>query len=253
MPKYIISVLWMVAVMTSCSENSEPQKLRIAVSSNMQFVLPEIVHSFEKENEIECELIFGSSGKLATQIITGAPFDVFVSADLFYPNQVKEHLKITESPKVYALGNMVMWTLDTSLVLSSDLLFTNQIKNIAIANPDLAPYGVAALQYLQSLDHWDSIASKLVYGENIGQVNQFVVSGNVDVGFTSKSVVLSDDQYGIGSWVAVNPKLHDPIIQYAMSLETSNHSQAVKFVNFLSSNQCRNILKERGYALPKAP
>jgi len=226
------------------------QTLRVAVAANAQFVAEKLAQAFKKQSGIEAQLIISSSGKLTTQIEQGAPFDVFLSADMKYPQKLHEKKLTTAAPKVYAYGSLVIWS-KTNITFSKNLSGLNNaaIKKIAIANPKLAPYGTAAEEAMQKTNIWNVLKSKLVYGESIAQVNQYLLTGNVDAVFTAKSVVLDPAQRGVGRWTEVDSKLYQPIAQGVVVLKASQGKNfaANKFYQFLFSAQAKQIFKAYGY------
>lgn len=227
------------------------QKLRIAVAANAQFVSRILAQEFKKQTGIEAEHIVSSSGKLTTQIEQGAPFDVFLSADMKYPQELYSKQLTTAKPEIYAYGTLVMWS-KKEIDLSKGLFSLNNpsVKKIAIANATLAPYGEAAEQALQRTGLLTKLKTKLVYGESIAQVNQYLLTGVADVAFTAKSVVLDPDQKNKGNWKEVDPKLYKPIAQGVVVLKATtgeNLKQANRFYKFLFSAKAKRIFKQYGY------
>lgn len=227
------------------------QTLRVAVAANAQFVAEKLAEAFKKQSGIEAQLIVSSSGKLTTQIEQGAPFDVFLSADMKYPQELYQKKMTIAAPKIYAYGALVIWT-KANVVLNKNLsgLNTAAIKKIAIANPKLAPYGTAAEEAMQKTNTFATLKPKLVYGESIAQVNQYLLAGAVDAAFTAKSVVLDPAQKGIGRWTEVDSKLYHPIAQGVVVLKASKGQSlaaANQFYQFLFSAQAKQIFKAYGY------
>jgi len=179
-------------VVSSCCSNNSSIPLRIAAASNLRYALEEINAEFEKETNIKVEMSAASSGKLTAQIQNGAPFDIFLSANKKYPYYLYENGFSIEKPKLFCCGLVVYWT-NKDLNLKGDILEikSENIQKIAIANPQNAPFGIAAVEALNSVSVYDSIKPKVIFAENVSQISQYVLNNNVDVGFTSKSVVLS--------------------------------------------------------------
>lgn len=216
----------------------------------MQFAINKLVEEFSKNTGTECEVIISSSGKLTAQINEGAPFDVFVSADLKYPNDLyKKGLTLGE-PKIYAHGKLVLWSMKDDLSPSIQLLENDKIKHIALANPKTAPYGNAALQVLNHYNISQELTSKLVYGESIAQVNQFVNSQVADVGFTSKSVVLSPKMIDKGNWIEIEESIYPTISQGIVCIKNDPNKEklALNFSDFLFSKKGKEILNTFGYS-----
>ena len=227
------------------------QQLHVAVAANAQFVANKLKEAFKKETGIDAELTTSSSGKLTAQIEQGAPFNVFLSADMKYPEELYSKGLTTNKPQVYAYGTLVLWTLK-NINLTSDLsiLSNRNVQKIAIANPKLAPYGEAAVQALTKRNLLSRVQQKVVYGESIAQVNQYLLSGAADVAFTAKSVVLDSAVSNKGKWIEVSPKWYNPIAQGVVIIRQSDAKQmsaANKFYQFLFSKKAKDIFIKYGY------
>lgn len=234
----------------SCEKNS-PDKLTIATASNMQFVMNELTESFTKETRIQCQLIVGSSGKLTAQIKQGAPFDLFVSANMKYPEDLYISGFTTKEPTIYAYGRLVLWSMSNSADLSLNYLMSENVKHIAVANPRIAPYGLPAIQVLKNEGIYEKVKDKLVFGESISQTNQFITSEVAEVGFTAKSVVLSPNMKENDNWIEMDIKTYTPIAQGVVILKNRNYHEedAQKFYEFLLSSKGGDILNKFGYVL----
>lgn len=227
-------------------------KVYVAVAANMQFAIQELKSEFEKETGITAEITIGSSGNLCAQIMESAPLDVFVSADMNYPETLYKKGWATTAPKTYAYGSLVLWTTRPGITPDAKLavLSLAPVKKIAIANPQTAPYGVAAQEALRYYHAYDKVKDKLVYGESIAQTQQFISSGAADIGFIAKAIVLSAAMKGKGAWVDIAPKAYSPIAQGAVLLrhgKETNDNAAEKFYRFLYSAKARAIFKKYGY------
>lgn len=247
--KYLIqisSIYVIVIFCTGCTSNTE--QLRIATAANMQFVMPQLITAFTQQTGIECDVILSSSGKLTAQIQAGAPYDVFISADLKYPNIVFEKGLSTTPPIIYAYGKLVLWTTKYDQIPNLDHLYSNSTKKIALANPKTAPYGRAAREVLDFLKQQEKLESKLVFGESIAQVNQFITTGAVDYGFTAKSVVAAPNLKEKGMWIELDSSMYQPIEQGVVVLKSSLHlAHAEAFKSFLLSPVAKEILNTFGY------
>ena len=230
----------------SCSE--ETQNLKIAVAANAQFAIKEIAKSFEVENGIKCEVIIGSSGSLTAQIINGAPYNLFLSADMKYPEEIFSKGLSDTNPKVYAFGKLVLWSHMDDLAISKDMLLSS-VKKIAIGNPHTAPYGSAAFETLSSWGLEKKLSDKLVYGESISQVNHFILSKSVDVGFTSYSSILANHTEISGSYEIVDSTSYKPIAQgiVLINKEKEMIPIAKKFYDYIYSSKGKSILHMHGY------
>ena len=228
-------------------------EIKVAASANLQFTIEDIKTLFEKETGINVKTIFGSSGKLTTQIENGAPFDIFMSADEDYPKRLYQDGMTIQGPKIYAYGTLVLWTMkDIDLSNGLDILKDNTTRKVAIASPKTAPYGRQAVNAMKYNHLYPAIASKLVYGESIAQVNQFITTEAADIGFTAKSIVLAANMKDKGKWIEVDPQSYQPIAQAVVLLKYAKQHEpaAEKFYNFLFSPQAQEIFKKYGYKLP---
>lgn len=237
---------------SSCKTgNDHKEDLTIATAANMQFAMKELLKQFSLESQVTCHLIISSSGKLTAQIREGAPYDIFVSADMKYPTELFRAGIADSLPKTYATGKLVLWTMDDSIkpVLAS--LTGSSISHIALANPKTAPYGVAAMQTLNHANILALVKDKLVYGESIAQTNQFITTRSAEIGFTAKSVVLSPAMKGKGYWSEIDPELYNPVAQGVVIIKHHNriNQDARKFYDFLFSSKAKKILENFGYSV----
>ena len=230
----------------ACTPHSE-QPLRVAVASNARFVAEEIAENFTEQTGQEVELIVSSSGKLTAQILEGAPYDVFLSADIHYPNTLYENGKTTSKPVIYAYGTLGFWT--TKEVLALDDLPTESVSRIACANPETAPYGKATIEVLKAAGLYSAISDKLIFGESVGQVSQFIFSKAADVGFVPSSLSGRLDNKVDGQWIAVDKSLYTPIEQGVVIIKKKGGNQAIaeQFYKFLLTDKSKAILQTHGY------
>lgn len=229
--------------------------LTIAASANIQYAMEELIGRFSEETGISCELIVGSSGKLTAQILEGAPFDLFFSADMKYPKEIYRKGLASEPPRIYAFGHLVFWSLDDELGLTKEGLLSKEVRHIAMANPETAPYGRAAEKLLRGMGVYEKIESKLVYGESIAQTNQFILSGTAEVGLTARSVVSAPEAKGKGQWKETDQALYEPIAQGLVRVKSRDPEKekwARDFEDFLRSQTAIAILHKFGYGLEKA-
>ncbi len=230
------------------------QTLSVAVAANMQYVFDDIKAEFKKETGHEVQAVLNSSGKFVTQIMNGAPFDVFLSADMEYPEHLYAKGFTTAAPKVYAYGSLVLWTMkNLDLSQWQSLLASDSINKIALANPKTAPYGREAMRALSFYKLDGKVQSRLVFGESISQTNQYIHSGVADLGFTAKSVVSSAEMKGQGKWVELPPASYQAIAQGAVILKHGKETKAAlaqQFYDFLYSTKVRAILERNGFILP---
>lgn len=246
----IIFLLFLFAPMSQAAES-----ITVAVAANINYAFKAIASAFTKETGIEIKSVVSSSGKLTAQINHGAPYDVFLSADMHYPTTLHESGLAVAPPKVYANGVLVLWT--TKNINLSKLgvatLAEKTITKVAIANPKLAPYGTEAIKALDYYQIKSIVLPKLVYGESVSQVNQYVDIKSVDVGFTAKSVVMSPELKGKGTWIDVPSESYEPIAQGMVVLKygEKHHNRAAhQFYHFMQSAKAHEILSQYGYKQP---
>jgi molybdate transport system substrate-binding protein len=239
-----------------CAFLAAPASAQItaAVAANVQFAMEEIKEEFKKSSGIEVKPVYGASGNFVSQILSGAPFDVFVAADMDYPDSLAVWGFAAAKPKAYARGKLVLWTtrgiaLDSGLSVLGD----SSIRRIAVADPKSAPYGREAMKALERAGLIGKTAGKIVLGESISQVSQYVFTGSVDVGIAAKSVVLAPAMAGKGSWTEVAGGLYDPIAQGAVVCKygLEHHAEpSAKFLAYLYSEPARRIFLKYGYVVP---
>ena len=236
-----------ILVGIGCTQGTE-QSLIIATAANMQFAIRDLSEEYTKKNKVPCDLVISSSGKLTAQIIEGAPFDVFVSADTSYPSRLFREGFTLDSMNIYGYGKIVIWTLKETIDPVLDSLNISKIDHLSVPNPKTAPYGIAEMEYLQYENVYSRIENKLVFGESVAQTNHFVTSGAVDMGITAKSVVLSSELQNSGKWSEPPSNTYQPIAQGMVILKsTSSPERAKDFRNFIFSTEGQAILKKYGY------
>ncbi|MFM8449381.1 MAG: molybdate ABC transporter substrate-binding protein [Haliscomenobacter sp.] len=255
-----VHIVLSALLLAGCAEKGKkPEQggaaLTVAIAANVQFAMEEIKAAFEQQSGMHIDLISSSSGKLSTQIRQGAPYHVFVSADTKYPDSLVQSGDAVASPRVYAFGTLVLWTMQPTLDLASGMAVLEQegIKKIALANPMTAPYGEEAIRVLTRAGQLDAVQHKLVYGESIGQASQYILSGACELGFTAKSVVLAPEMQGKGQWMEVAADLYEPIAQAAVITAYGQKNQPTgsrAFYDFLFSPKAQAIFSRYGYRLP---
>jgi molybdate transport system substrate-binding protein len=232
------------------------QEITVAAAADLQFAMQEVGARFQQESGKAVKLIYGSSGNFAQQLQNGAPFDMFFSANLDYPRQL-EGAGLTEPGTFYqyAIGKIVVWVPSASkLDVSSGLkaLLDPSIKKIAIANPEHAPYGKAAVAAMQKENIYEQVKNKFVLGENISQTASFVASGSADVGVVALSLALSPNMKDKGRYAEV-PAGDYPAIEQACVImrSTKNKDIAQQFLKFVQSLPIRDLLQKYGFAIPR--
>ncbi|GHB79490.1 molybdate ABC transporter substrate-binding protein [Persicitalea jodogahamensis] len=238
-----------VLLVVACSRPND--KVVVATAANVQFVMQALQKEFEKQTDTRLEIVVGSSGKLTAQIREGAPFDLFVSADTRYPQEIFDNGGAETRPRVYARGALVLWASDSTITPDIQRLADPEIKKIALANPETAPYGTAAVQVLNKAGLYNQVKSKLVYGESIAQTTQYIAAGAAEMGFTALSMVLSPEIKGQGRWSELDSADYSPINQAAILLKHSESSpkkqKSQEFYDFLYSEQAKALFRKYGY------
>ena len=225
----------------------------VAVASNFVEPAEALVQSFTAATGHTVTLTPGSTGRLHAQITQGAPFDVFLSADAIRPAELeRDGLAVAGTRQTYAVGRLVLWAHATGPTSPLERLETGRFRRLAIANPDLAPYGSAAIQVLEHLALPDTVSDQLVMGENIAQTFAFVVTGNADLGFVALSQVESPSFGRAAQYQRIPADWHDPIRQDAVLLRHgADNPAAVAWLDFLQTEEAATILSRFGYeAMP---
>lgn len=248
MLRYSLILLLTLGFLTNCSEKSEGKILQVAVSADMQFAMDSIAVLFEKKHHISCEIISNSSGILAAQIEQGAPFDLFLSANLVFIDKLQAK-GFSNKPHHFASGKlMFVYAKDQQFNSIEQALRSTSIKRFAQADSIGAPYGVASNQYLTSTNQLQPNKNKLIYGESIEQVNQYLISKSVDAVFTSNSFLT---RYGQDyHFIEVAPAHYSPIKQGVVVLKHGkiNHPEESNLLlEFFKSDECKSVLKYYGY------
>ena len=225
-------------------------EVRVAVAANFAGPMKDIAAVFESQTGHKLLLTPGASGKFYAQITNGAPFDVFLSADDETPQKLEKVGKAVQGSRfTYAIGRLILWSpKDNGVTDGVDLLKKGDFRFLAIANPRVAPYGIAAVQTMQKIGVLSQLEPKVVQGENISQTHQFVTSGNADVGFVALSQVWQNGKLKSGSGWLVPETYHDALRQDAVLLEAGKQSEAAQaLMNFLKSEKAREIMTAYGY------
>ena len=247
--------LTLVFAISACKDNNSTtntsQDLTVAAASDLTPAFEEIGREFESAHKKKVVFVFGSTGMLTRQIENGAPMDLFAAANVSYIDELEtKGLIIPGTKAVYARGRITLWT-----SMESNLRFEGiadlarpEVTRVAIANPDHAPYGLAAREALESAGVWDRVKPKLVYGDNIRQTLQYAQTGNVEVAI----VALSLSVQSRGRWTLIPEELHKPISQGLGIMKTTRNEQAARdFISFLNGPQGRAILQKYGFTLPQ--
>jgi molybdate transport system substrate-binding protein len=232
------------------------QEITIAAAADLQFVFQEVATHFQKDSGHSVKTIFGSSGNFFAQVQNGAPFDIFFSADITYPQKLEAAGQAEPGTLYeYATGKIVLIVpKNSSLELKRGLivLLDPQVKKVAIANPEHAPYGRAAVAALQHENLHEQLAPKFVMGENISQTASFVVSGSADAGIVALSLALAPAMQEKAKFVIIPDNEYPPIRQAAVILKSSQQKEiARQFMAYLKKPEIQSLLEKYGFAVPK--
>jgi molybdate transport system substrate-binding protein len=239
------------------SSRTQTAELTIAAAADLSSALPEIGQAYEKNTGRKLKFSFGASGAITQQIHNGAPFDIFLSADMDYPKQlIAAGEADAASLREYALGKLALWvTADSPLDVEHrgmDILLDPSVKKIAIANPQHAPYGRAAVAALKHAGLYDRVAVRIVMGENVSQAAQFAESGNAQVGFVALAHAASPAMRGKGKYWQVPADYYSPLAQGVVVLAHSSHKrEAADFVNYMNSDEAKEVFRKYGFTLPQ--
>lgn len=247
----------MLPAVSMDSQAQERKAIRVAAAADLKFAMVELTKEFDRQAGIKLDVIYGSSGNFYSQIQTGAPFDLFFSADMEYPEKL-EVAGLAEAGTLceYALGKIVLWMPENSPLdlakLGWKALLDASVKKIAIANPVHAPYGRAAIAALKNAGVYQSVKDKLVFGENISQAAQFVQSGNAEAGILALSLAVSPSMRNGKTW-EIPAEMYPAIRQGAVVLKSGGNKEAARsFLKFVQSPSGRTVFQKYGFAAPLA-
>jgi molybdate transport system substrate-binding protein len=233
---------------------AQAMSLTIAAASDLRFALDEVLLPFRAAHPAaRIDVIYGSSGKIATQVRNGAPFDVFLSADRAFAEALHQDGLSAGAPRLYAIGHLVAWSTDAELgrLPLAALVRDERVRRFAIANPEHAPYGMRAMEALRSQGLLDAVRPKLVLGDNIAQAAQFIETGAAQAGLIALSLVLSPALRGRGAYTRVPEAWHSPLEQaFVLTRRAKDNPLADAFANHLESPAARATLRRYGFALP---
>jgi molybdate transport system substrate-binding protein len=248
------SFLLIVIVMLAAGASA--QELKIAAAADLSLALEKLGAAFKKQTGVQLKVSYGSSGHFFSEIKNGAPYDVFLSADRDYPDTLDGLGKTDQGTTVYAQGKLAVWVAARTGLNPSpdslDVLTSNRVNKIAIANPEHAPYGRAAVAAMSHYGEYIQVKTKLVLGENVAQAAQFAESGNADAAIIPMSLMVGGNLKKTGHYAIVPLDSYPPILQAAVVLRsTQNKQEAHRFVEFLRSAPAQKILIEYGFEVPR--
>lgn len=250
--KPVLRTLALSLALAGASFAAQADEVSVAVAANFTAPMQRIAADFEKATGHKAQLVFGSTGKFYAQIKSGAPFQVLLAADDETPTRlVKEGDGVAGSQFTYAVGKLVLWSPKPGFVDDKgEVLKSGKFEHLSIANPKLAPYGLAAVETMKALGLADALQPRLVTGESIGQAQQFVVSGSAELGFIAFAQIHKDGKLIDGSYWLVPGKYHTPIRQDAVVLDKGKGSAAATaLLGYLKSDAAKAVIKAYGYDL----
>lgn len=229
------------------------ESVRIVAASDLRFAMDIIIEEYEATHPDDAiEVIYGSSGRFHAQIVNGAPFDLYFSADVAYPLDLVERGLVHGDMVPYALGRLVLWsnTVDASELTLKDLS-RSEFRRIAIANPRHAPYGVRAQEALRSVGLWDELEPRLVLGENIAHTMQLVQSGAAEIGIIALALARNPAIREQGGYHLIDAERHQPLEQgYIITRRAADNAAAQRFADHMGREQSRAVMREYGFVLP---
>lgn len=251
---FVVSLASMALALSGCSKPTSNEKadLKVAAASDLAFAFKEVGEAFEKRTGRKVTFSFGSTGLLSKQIAEGAPFDVFAAANVsFVDKLVADGAALGDTKALYGRGRIVAWTpKDVAAPKSLEELKNDRFQKISIANPEHAPYGLAAQQALKKAGLWDTLKPKLVYGENVQQTLQFAQTKNADVALVALSLALVSD----GNTLDIPGEMHEPIDQALVVCKITKDLEGAKqLTEFIASEDGRQIMRRYGFVLPGEP
>jgi molybdate transport system substrate-binding protein len=227
----------------------QAQTVRIAAAGNLRYILDEIKEKYQAQSpKAKIDVVLGASGALTQQILNGANFDVFMSADKIYPDKLKSQGAAVGEVKTYAFGKLVLWSNTLDVSKGIEMLTDKSVTRIAVAKPDVAPYGARAIECLKYYGIYEKVKEKLVFADNIAQAAQFAQSGNAEVAFLAQALVFAPDLKG--KFVYLDPKCYKPVEQACVLLKTwERNPEATRFMKFILSPACKPIFEKYGFTV----
>ena len=252
--------LWVILcglALTGIGWGAAPETLSVAAAADLRFALDEVVREFQKvHTNITVQVSYGSSGNFHAQLTQGAPFDLFFSADVSYPARlVAGGLAKKETQFSYGIGRVVLWVPAQSAIdvarLGIESLNHGSVRRIAIANPEHAPYGQAALAALKKLGVYEKVRNRLIFGESVAQAAQFVDTGSAEIGVIALSLATAPSMAGKGRMWEIPADAHPRLEQGGVILSATHHPQAAAALRaFVLGESGRSVLKRYGFSMP---
>jgi len=218
----------------------------------MKYIMPEFVSNYKAQHpKANIEVNYGSSGLFFQQISNGASFDLYFSADNSYPQKLKELGLVNGNVITYAFGTLVLYSSTIDISKGIEILKEPAVKKIAIANPQHAPYGKRAEECLNFYGLYETVKSKLVFGDNITQTAQFALTGNADVALIALAIAMAPDLKSKGKYILLDTKSYKPVEQACVLLKVwQTNPEASKFMKYILSDECKPIFEKFGFIVP---
>lgn len=251
----LVHALLLVLVLCFLALPTRAQEIAVAAAADLKFAMSDVAEQYEKQTGNKVNVTYGSSGNFFSQLQNGAPFDLFFSADIDYARKLEvAGLAEPGTLYLYAIGRIVIWTPSDSKVDVARLgwkgLLDGRVQKLAIANPEHAPYGRAAVAAMQKAGIYDQVKAKLVYGDNISQAAQFVQSGSAQAGIVALSLAISSAMKDGKRW-DIPADMHPPIEQAAIVLKNAKSKAAARsFLDFVKTDAARSTLAKYGFSFP---
>ncbi|HEX2935222.1 MAG TPA: molybdate ABC transporter substrate-binding protein [Bacteroidales bacterium] len=240
----------LIILLMAISVGLQAQTVRVAAAGNLRYILDEIKEKYAKVSPKATIVVnLGSSGALVQQITNGADFDLFMAADIIYPEKLKAQGMVKGDIKTYAFGKLVLWSNTVDVSKGLDIITDKSVNRIAIAKPDVAPYGARAIECLKYYKLYDKVKEKIVYADNIAQAAQFAQTGNAEIGFIALALALAPDMKG--SYFVLDTKSYKPVEQAMVQLKSwQANPETAKFMKFVLSANCKPIFEKYGFIVP---
>lgn len=244
--KQIIAIILIAFVATQM----HAQTVKVAAAGNLRYIIEDIKAQYIVLNpKTKIDITLGASGALTQQIINGAPFDFFMAADVKFPMKLKELGCVSGDVKTYAFGKLVLWS--NTIDVSTGMASLAKATRIAIAKPDIAPYGERAVQCMKYYNCYESNKPKLVYADNISQTAQFAQTGNADAAFVAYALVLGPELNGTGTFFVPDEKSYKPVEQACVLMKGwERNPEAAKFMKYVLSVECKPVFEKYGFVVP---
>jgi molybdate transport system substrate-binding protein len=240
----------LIVLLMALSISLQAQTVKIAAAGNLRFILDDIKTKYAAINpKANIVVNLGASGALLQQITNGADFDIFMAADKTFPEKLKAQGIVKGEVKTYAFGKLVIWSNTIDVSKGIDVVSNKAVNRIAIAKPEVAPYGARAVECLKYYNLFDKVKDKIVYADNIAQAAQFAQTGNAEIGFLALALAMAPDMKG--TYYVLDIKSYKPVEQAMVLLKSwQSNPEAAKFMKFVLSAECKPVFEKYGFIVP---